>query len=230
MDGYPMMNEKNPVSDNLSFPAIKAIIFDFGDVLNAPVDYEGVRAHREKLAQQLGLAVDELWPYLFGGSEARAWLTGQITQEAFWNAVLAPKGITDPAEVKQFSDVIFYGAQYLNPEMADLLLDLRGNYQLAVLSNASWTEQELERIFYNDMDLPEGIFSVVVSSTTVGAVKPEAKIYRSALERLQILPEEAVFTDDMPEFAKAAAALGIHAHPFTTPKSFRRFLEKLGVL
>lgn len=225
-----MMNKKNPISENFSYPAIKAIIFDFGDVLNAPVDYDGVRAHREKLARQLGLAVDELWPYLFGGREARAWLTGQMTQEAFWTAVLAPRGITDPAEVKQFSDVIFHGAQQLNPKMADLLLDLRGKYQLAILSNASWTEHELEKIFYNDMELPAGIFDVVVSSTTVGVAKPEAKIYESALERLQVLPEEAVFTDDIPEFANAAAALGIHAHPFTTPENFRLYLAKIGVL
>ena len=224
------MNEQIFTNNTPNYPVIKAIIFDYGDVLNAPVDYETVRAHRADLARQLGLAPDELWPYLFGGAEAEAWLTGRLTWEAFWSAVLAPRGITDPAEVEKFSDVIFDGTNQLNPEMIDLLFELRGDYQLAVLSNASWTEQELEALFYGDMGLPAGIFDVVVSSTTVGVAKPEAEIYEYALERLKVLPQEAVFTDDMPGFAEAATALGIHARQFSTPENFRTYLSELGVL
>ncbi len=224
------MNEQTFSNNTPNNPDIKAIIFDYGDVLNAPLDYETVTTHRAGLARQLGLAPDELWPYLFGGAEAEAWLTGQLTWEAFWSAVLAPRGITDPVEVEKFSDVIFNGTNQPNPEMIELLFELRGDYQLAVLSNASWTEKEMEAMFYGELGLPAGIFDVVVSSTTVGVAKPEAAIYEYALERLKVLPQEAVFTDDMPGFAEAAEALGIHARQFSSPEDFRNYLSELGVL
>jgi epoxide hydrolase-like predicted phosphatase len=224
------MNEQTFSTRTHNFPEIKAIIFDFGDVLNAPTDYEAVGVHRAKLAGQLGLAPEELWPYLFGGDEAKAWLTGKLSWDDFWRDVLAPKGITDPVEVQEFSDVIFEGTRQLNPNMVELLYELQGNYQLAVLSNASWTEKEMEVMFYNDLGLPAGIFDVVVSSTTVGVAKPDAEIYRYALDRLDILPQEAVFTDDMPTFVEAAVTIGIHARHFSTPEHFREYLAELGVL
>ena len=71
---------------------------------------------------------------------------------------------------------------------------------------------------------------VVVSSTTVGVAKPDAEIYRYALDRLDILPQEAVFTDDMPTFVEAAVTIGIHARHFSTPEHFREYLAELGVL
>ena len=225
-----IMNERIFSSESPDNPNIKAIIFDFGDVLNAPTDYEAVSLHRANLANQLDLAPDELWPYLFGGNEANAWLTGKLSWEAFWYDVLAPRGITDPAEVQKFSDVIFEGTRQLNPEMVDLLFELQGDYRLAVLSNASWTEQEMEAMFYGELGLPKGIFEVVVSSTTVGVAKPDTEIYQYAINRLDILPEEAVFTDDMPGFAEAAAAIGIYACQFSSPQDFRDYLSELGVL
>lgn len=225
-----IMNERSFSTESQDFPEIKAIIFDFGDVLNAPTDYEAVGVHRAKLAGQLGLETEELWPYLFGGDEAKAWLTGKLSWDGFWREVLAPKGITDPAEVIKFSDVIFDGTRQLNPYMVELLFELRGNYKLAVLSNASWTEPEMETMFYNDFGLPVGIFDVVVSSTTVGAAKPDAEIYHYALARLDILPQEAVFTDDMLAFVEAAEIIGMHACHFSTPEHFRNYLASLGVL
>jgi hypothetical protein len=41
--------------------------------------------------------------------------------------------------------------------------------------------------------------------------------------------EEAIFTDDMPQFTAAAASLGIYSHTFTTPARFREFLASLGI-
>ena len=151
--------------DRANQPDIKAIIFDFGDVLTAPVDREANKAHRAKLAQQLNIPADELWTYLFEGEPSRKWMTGKISWSEFWTEVLRPKGITDPDEVEAFSQIVFSGTDQFNAEMATLLSELHGRYKLAVLSNAGWTATELETLLYNDHGLPHGIFDVVVTST-----------------------------------------------------------------
>ena len=209
---------------------IKAIIFDFGDVLTAPVDRAANEAHRVMLAQQLNVPPEELWTYLFEGESSRKWMTGLIDWDEFWSDVLAPRGITDPEEVEAFASIVFSGSDKLNPEMMALLNDLHGRYKLAVLSNASWTAEELERMLYNDHEVPQGFFDVIVTSVSAGAVKPDREIFQYVLTALNVRPEEAVFTDDLPNFIDAAVELGIHTQVFTSPENFRVFLLELGVL
>ena len=55
-------------------------------------------------------------------------------------------------------------------------------------------------------------------SAELGARKPDAAVYRLAMERYGATPETTFFTDDSAENVAGAAALGIHAHQFTTPE------------
>jgi putative hydrolase of the HAD superfamily len=210
---------------------IKAIIFDFGQVLNAPVDPAGDRARRRELAARLRLPAEALWPHLFESDAARRWMTGRLDWDGFWREVLAPAGIVDPAEVAAFAHSVFAGGERLHPDMVALLAELRGKgrYRLAVLSNASWTEEELARLLVEKYGLPEKSFDAVITSTSAGVVKPEPAIFQAALDRLGVRPEETIFADDLASFAQGAARLGIHAFTFTTPADFRRFLRRHGV-
>jgi epoxide hydrolase-like predicted phosphatase len=144
--------------------------------------------------------------------------------------VLAPRGITDPAAVADFADFVFEGRDKLNPEMASLINDLKGRFKLAVLSNTSWSKEEMRSKLYNDFELPEGTFDVIVCSSAVGLAKPDPDIFRLTLARLGVRPEEAIFTDDFPNFTASAADLGIHAHTFKAPAAFREYLKTMGVL
>jgi putative hydrolase of the HAD superfamily len=209
---------------------ICAIIFDYGQVLNAPADERWMNEHRIRLAERLGVAADELWPHLFEGEAAQKWMTGHLSWDEFWVEVLRPSGITDPAEIATFAHEVFKGSEQINPEMASLLAELKGRYKLAVVSNASWTEAELTKMLVEEHGLPADTFEVVVTSTSVGVVKPNPAIYQMALERLGVSPAEAIFTDDLANFTKGAARLGIHTHTFTTPAAFRSYLIKKGVL
>jgi epoxide hydrolase-like predicted phosphatase len=214
------MSEPNP---------IKAIIFDFGQVLNAAVDVPAVATHRTEMARQLGLEPDELWPYLFTGELALEWMTGRLPAEEFWTQALGARGLTDPQEVAAFVVEVFKGSEEIHPEMIALLEELHGRYKLAVISNADWTEEVMRHDFLNKFGLPD-LFDVIVTSASAGAAKPDPAIYELALQRLGVRPEEAVFTDDLPLFTEAAAKLGMHAFTFTTPAAFRRYLVELGVL
>jgi HAD superfamily hydrolase (TIGR01509 family) len=208
----------------------KAVIVDFGEVLNAPVDVERNAARREKLAGKINLQANELWPYLFESEASILWMTGQLDWDGFWKASLEPRGMTDSEEIRLFADELFEDDGILNPEMIEILNQLKGKYKLAILSNASRTEAEMKRMLREDFGLPRDLFDVVVSSTSFGATKPDPSIFKEVLRRLDVIPEEAVFTDDMVNFTAAASDLGILSHTFTTPALFRVFLEENGLL
>ncbi|MFN2222046.1 MAG: HAD-IA family hydrolase [Chloroflexota bacterium] len=209
--------------------SIRGIIFDFGEVLNAPIDREQEVARRAEAAARLGVPPESLWTYLFDREASKQWMTGKLTWQQFWTKVLAPHGITDPEEIEAYARYVLPVTRRLNPEMVRLLAELKHRYILGVVSNASWTEAEMRRMFYNDFELPDDTFDVIVTSNSAGAVKPQLAIFEQALSRMGLKAEETVFTDDMPQFTAAASSLGIHSHTFTTPAEFRAFLASLDV-
>lgn len=208
---------------------IRAIIFDYGEVLNAPADREKALARRAEAATRLGIQPEELWSYLFDREASKRWMTGKLTWQEFWAEVLAPHGITDPDEIQAFSRRVLPVTRRLNADMERLLGELRKRFALGVISNASFSEEQMRKMFYNDFELPDDTFDVIVTSTSAGAVKPQPEIYQQALSRMGVRAEETIFTDDMPQFTAAAANLGMHSHTFTTPAKFREFLASFGI-
>jgi 2-haloacid dehalogenase len=73
-------------------------------------------------------------------------------------------------------------------------------------------------------------FDGIVVSGEEGVIKPDPRIFRILLERYGIEPQKAVFIDDNPANAAAAAALGIHGIHFRSPEHLRRELETLALL
>lgn len=71
-------------------------------------------------------------------------------------------------------------------------------------------------------------FRAIVVSGDEKLVKPDPAIYRLALDRFGLAPEEAVFIDDNAANIAAAAALGIHAIPFVDAESLRDSLLGFG--
>ncbi|MAW99376.1 MAG: hydrolase [Sphingomonas sp.] len=73
-------------------------------------------------------------------------------------------------------------------------------------------------------------FRGVVVSGEERLVKPDPAIYRLALNRFGLEPQDAVFVDDNPANVAAAAALGIDAVQFTDAAAFRAKLVEAGLL
>jgi len=63
------------------------------------------------------------------------------------------------------------------------------------------------------------VLDVLVLSVTAGVAKPDAGIYRAALEGLAAEPEGAVFVDDQARYCDGAAALGIGTRLIVRPSS-----------
>ena len=197
--------------------------------MNRSVDRQEVANRRAEVAAKLGVPVEDLWPYLFDRDSSEKWMTGQITWDEFWTEVLAPHGITEPVEVRDFARWVLPKTERLNPDMVKLLGELKGRFALAILSNASWREEQMRQMLHNDLELPEDTFDVIVTSSSASVVKPHLEIFRQVLARLGVQPEEAIFVDDMPQFTAAAASLGIHSHTFTSPAEFREYLATFGI-
>lgn len=73
-------------------------------------------------------------------------------------------------------------------------------------------------------------FDDLIVSAHVGLIKPDPAIYKLAIERFNLVPEDSLFIDDRHENIKAAEALGIAGHLFTAPVPLRDMLEYEGVI
>lgn len=112
-----------------------------------------------------------------------------------------------------------------NDDVINLVKRLKNNgYKVAVLSNSIKPHAEYQYkigIYQN--------FDTVVLSHEVGMLKPDLKIYKYILKKLQTKPEETFFVDDKAINVEVAAQLGIHKILFKNIKQLEIELEKLGV-
>jgi putative hydrolase of the HAD superfamily len=93
-----------------------------------------------------------------------------------------------------------------NKLLFDFIRDeLKGTFKIGMLSNAAgnWLGEMFEQ---RQVEL----FDEVVLSYEAGTVKPDPAIYNMIIERLGVLPEEAIFIDDSERYCVAAKDLGIN--------------------
>lgn len=110
-------------------------------------------------------------------------------------------------------------------QTSELLQDLKGKYQLAMLTNAPSRYSLDQRFEPGELD---ELFDAVVISGEVGWDKPAPEIYTMTVERLGLKPEECLFIDDIPAFTEAAAALGIKTFTYVNvPESIAAIMEIL---
>jgi len=102
-------------------------------------------------------------------------------------------------------DAVFNDQKYVFfDEVHAKLPQLAQHYRLGIVSDA-WPS--LERVFINQQ-LRDNFSSFVISSQ-VGVCKPDARMYKRALDDLQLCPGEVIFVDDNPRNLEGAYALGI---------------------
>ncbi len=100
-----------------------------------------------------------------------------------------------------------------------------GKYMVGVLNNEARATNEYRFQTYGLRDC----IDVALSSCYLGLRKPEAAIYRRALDILGKPAERILFIDDRAENAAGAAAAGMTAIRFEGAEALRRQLEEFGV-
>jgi putative hydrolase of the HAD superfamily len=100
-------------------------------------------------------------------------------------------------------------ARRVLPGAKELLVELRGRYRLAAVSNSN--ELHWERNTH-ELRLIE-LFEFAMSSHEVGVCKPHPEIYKAAIDRANVSsPDAIVFFDDLAANIEAARSAGMRAH------------------
>ena len=202
-------------------PAPHAVIFDVGRVL---VDWE-IRFLYERLIPE-GEALD-------------AFLRDVVTPEWHFQhdagRPFAETSVELTAQYPHHAELIeLFGPRFNDtnssaiPGMPELLAELdSAGVPLFAITNFSGEFFPPFRLKYPDMF---DRFRDIVVSGDEKMMKPDAAIYRLALGRFGLRPEEAVFVDDNRDNVAGAAALGIHGILFTDEPALRAELAGLGLL
>lgn len=182
---------------------IKAVIFDFFGVVCSD-EYWRFVGHDKQTAGVLRDITDEV-------------NSGQLSWREFMGKVAKAAG-KSLAEVETM-----YRTEKIHPELLAYIHDLSGRYKTALLTNAhhDFIEPLMERSRLADF------FDAVVISSRVGAIKPNAAIFRYALKKLGVRPEEAVMVDDLKRHVAGARAVGLHTVLY---KNFHQMRGELGAL
>jgi putative hydrolase of the HAD superfamily len=189
------------MSDSSALPAlpITTLFVDIGGVLLSP---GWGSDSRQLAAATFGLEAAEMEQrhhLLFSTYElGRLSLADYLRQVVFYR----PRTFSQ-ADFRAF----MFAQSQPDPEMLALIPRLKARYHLkiAVVSNEG---RELNAHRIHTFGLA-GFVDFFVSSSFVGLSKPDADIFRLALDLAQISAQQVLYLDDQPLFVGIAAGLGI---------------------
>ena len=208
-----------PERDLEAVADVRAVIFDWGGVMEELPNEADVAAWERRLAVASGALPEVLW--------GEAWSrlkVGAISDEDYVRHVADQLGLPSREAALDFLQA-FYTSDRFNPEVMRAAQALRARYQVALLSNAFPAQVETILDQYG-VDV-NAEFDVYVNSALVGLSKPDPSIYYLTLERLDVEPEQAVFLDDMLRNVDSAREIGIHAIQFVDVETSLAELEAL---
>ncbi len=184
--------------------SIKAVIWDCGGVLVRTEDPSG----RREWEQKLGLSLYDIDRAVLGSNPWVQAQCGEIPEEEYWHTVRLHLGLDEKAILDLRRD--FYMGDRVNPVVLDLVTRFRPRYKQAILSNAAPSLLETLRERFHIAHL----FDVIVTSASIGVMKPDPRAYRAALDTLNLRAEQTIFIDDLHENIEGAKQLGMHAIHF----------------
>ena len=123
--------------------------------------------------------------------------------------------------------VFMYAQSQPFPEMIELMSGLKTQHSLQV---AAVSNEGRELAVYRVQQFKLGTFiDFFVSSCFVHYRKPDADMYRIALDIAQVLPQQVVYIDDRPMFVEVAQGLEIRGIIHKGYETTRKALEEMGL-
>jgi putative hydrolase of the HAD superfamily len=198
---------------------VRALFIDIGGVLLT----NGWDRHaRQRAADTFHLELEEM--------ESRHNLNfdtyeiGKISLDDYLQRVIFY--IKRPFTAEQFREFMFAQSQAF-PKMIELISALKKKYSLkvAVVSNEG---RELNAYRIQTFKLDQFI-DFFISSSYVHLRKPDAEIYRIALDIAQVPVKEIIYIDDRPLFIEVAESLDIRGIRHIDVETTQKELERLGL-
>lgn len=108
--------------------------------------------------------------------------------------------------------------------LINLTKKLKKRYKIAILSDQWQLAKEIFRQvgFHNH-------FNQAIFSCDVGTRKPELRIYKIALKKLKLKPQECVFIDNLEKNLRPAKKLGMKTILFEDINQLKKDLKKKGI-
>jgi epoxide hydrolase-like predicted phosphatase len=208
-----------PESVLTPLPDVRAVIFDWGGVIEGLPDEARIAELERRLALASGALSEVLWGELW-----RQLSIGAIAKGDYLRGIAAQLRLPDAETARRFLEEL-YADDRFHPGVVAAARALRDRYRVALLTNASPGQDErvLEQ-FGIDVHTE---FDAYVNSAYVGLRKPDPAVFRLTLDQLDVAPQQAVLLDDMLRNVDSARELGIHAVQFVDPDAS---LAELGVL
>jgi putative hydrolase of the HAD superfamily len=186
---------------------LRAVIFDYGEVLSGPPNEQFRRALRETSGLPDDLFEKLYWTYRLDFD------ANILDGSTYWQRIAQDAGTHFTAE--QMEEMNRLDARMwmdLNPTMLAWALAIRNSgLKIGILSNMGVGVLGFMRQDFAWLNQ----FDQLTWSCELGAVKPDPAIYRHAVRELAVKPEEALFIDNMERNVEGAQAVGLRALHFT---------------
>ena len=197
-------------------PVLDTVVFDVGRVL-IDFSFEGFKQFLDDHGATL-----ETPPEFIEKTDLRSYERGDISSRTFIKNIIAHLTVPVPRR-----DIINRFRHIFSPNqgMLELLESLKQDYRVYLLSNTNelhWKYLERE---YQLVSRAHG----AVTSFEERCSKPDAAIYQALETKFGIVPEKAVFIDDIAEHVEAAAKRKWHGIVHQSLEQTKEQLHSLGV-
>jgi len=196
---------------------LRAVIFDYGDVLTRPQRPDCVQAMATRLGVTLEAFGHAYWQHRppYDGGQAAV---------DYWHRVLGTLGRQSPDG--GLRDAIDW--------LIGMDVDSWTDYREEVWTLARDFKARGGRTGFLSNGIPEVVarlraeraldtrFDAVVVSSELGICKPDPRIFHVCLDRLGVAPGDALFVDDKAANVEAAARVGLRVFHFTGADAVER--------
>jgi epoxide hydrolase-like predicted phosphatase len=201
-------------------PDVRAVVFDWGGVMEALPSHATVVAWERRLALAPGTLPGVMW----WNDAWRQLSVGAITNEEYAQHVAHGLNLPDADAAESFLNEL-YGKDRFNREVAAAVRALRGRYKIGLLTN---NFPGVEKVILDKLGFDVHTeFDVCINSAEVGLRKPDPAIFYLTLDQLNVEPQQTLFVDDILRNVDSARELGIHTVQFVDPGTSLRELEML---
>lgn len=190
-------------------------MFDLGNVI---ICFDHMISAK-KISKYSHLSPDEVYNLFFESKITEKFDRGLMTEKDFFEGVKRKLKLNGLGQKKFYN--IWNSIFWENKGISELIKEVKRKYQkFFIISNVNKPHFEYIWEKFPVVRLADEI----ILSYKVGALKPDYKIYKVAIDKAHCLPENIFYTDDRPELVEKALNFGFLAVRFKDINEIRNLI------